>query len=295
MKKNKHKYKYVGLLYISPWIVGFLAFQLYPFIASFFYSFADYSMLTPPVFIGFKNYISMFTQDKTFYQSLGVTVLYTIITVPAKLAFALMVAMLLNVKIRGVNIFRTIFYIPSILGGSVSIAIVWRFLFMKEGLLNQMLSYLSIPPTNWLGNPDLTLYTISLLAVWQFGSSMVIFLAGLKQIPVSLYEAARIDGASRVKNFFTITIPMLSPVVLFNLVMQTIYTLQEFTSVFVITKGGPVKATYLYALMLYEQGFGYFRMGYASALSWIFFLIIMSMTVIIFKFFAKRTYYGEGG
>lgn len=293
MKNNKKKY--LGLLYISPWIIGFLAFQLYPFIASFIYSFADYSMLKPPVFIGLKNYIFMFTQDKTFYQSLKVTLLYTMTTIPVKITFALMVAMMLNVKIRGVNIFRTIFYIPSILGGSVSIAIVWRFLFMKEGLLNQFLSYFSIPPTNWLGNPDLTLYTISLLAVWQFGSSMVIFLAGLKQIPVSLYEASTIDGASRLKKFTSITLPMLSPVILFNLVMQTIYALQEFTSVFVITKGGPVKATYLYALMMYDEGFGYFRMGYASALAWIFFLIIMAITLIIFKFFSKRIYYGEGG
>jgi oligogalacturonide transport system permease protein len=287
--------KYVGLLYISPWIIGFLAFQLYPFVASLIYSFTDYSMLKPPVFTGLKNYIYMFTQDKTFYHSLSVTLIYTIITVPAKLAFALIIAMMLNVKIRGVNIFRTIFYIPSILGGSVSIAIVWRFLFMKDGLLNQLLSHLSIPPTNWLGNPDLTLYTISLLAVWQFGSSMVIFLAGLKQVPVSLYEAAIIDGASRLKKFTSITLPMLSPVILFNLIMQTIFSLQEFTSVFVITKGGPVKATYLYALMMYDQAFGYFRMGYASALSWVFFIIIMIMTLIIFKFFAKRTYYGEGG
>ena len=166
---------------------------------------------------------------------------------------------------------------------------------MREGLFNQFLSLFSIPPTDWLGNPDLTLGTISLLAVWQFGSSMVVFLAGLKQIPVSLYEAATIDGASRFKKFITITLPMLSPVILFNLVIQTIYALQEFTSVFIITKGGPVKATYLYALYLYEEGFGYFRMGYASALAWIFFILIMAITLIIFKFFAKRTYYGEEG
>ncbi len=287
--------KYVGLLYISPWIIGFLVFQLYPFLASLYYSFCDYSMLKAPVFVGVKNYIKMFTNDLTFYQSLKVTILYTLITIPIKLAFALLIAMILNVSIRGINLFRTIFYLPSILGGSVAIAIVWRFIFMRDGLLNQFLSTLSLPTADWLGNPDLTLGTISMLAVWQFGSSMVIFLAGLKQIPVSLYEASTIDGASRPRKFISITLPMLSPVILFNLVIQTIYALQEFTSVFIVTKGGPVKATYLYALMLYDEGFGYFRMGYASALAWIFFIIIMAITLIIFKFFAKRTYYGEGG
>jgi oligogalacturonide transport system permease protein len=252
-------------------------------------------MLKAPVFVGVKNYIKMFTNDLTFYQSLKVTILYTLITIPIKLAFALLIAMILNVSIRGINLFRTIFYLPSILGGSVAIAIVWRFIFMRDGLFNQFLSTLSLPTADWLGNPDLTLGTISMLAVWQFGSSMVIFLAGLKQIPVSLYEASTIDGASRPRKFISITLPMLSPVILFNLVIQTIYALQEFTSVFIVTKGGPVKATYLYALMLYDEGFGYFRMGYASALAWIFFIIIMAITLIIFKFFAKRTYYGEGG
>ncbi len=293
--RKKKDYQYIGLLYIVPWVVGFLVFQLYPFITSFIYSFTDLSMLKQPKFIGFKNYIDMFTRDKNFFQSLKVTFIYVLVAVPGKLAFALFIAMLLNMKLKFINLFRTLYYLPSILGGSVAIAVLWRLLFNRQGLVNIILSKFSIPPLDWLGSPDVALYTISLLVVWQFGSSMVLFLAGLKQIPGELYEAARVDGASNTRMFFNITIPLITPIIFFNLIMQTIHTFQEFTSAFVITQGGPLKSTYLYGLMLYENGFKFMKMGYASAQSWVLFVIIMIFTLLVFKSSAYWTYYEDGG
>lgn len=273
----------VGLLFISPWIIGFLAFQLYPLVASLIYSFTDYSLLSKPVFTGLKNYIDIFTVDENFYNSLKVTFIYTLIAVPGKLIFALFIAMLLNSRLRFAGAYTTMYYLPSILGGSVAISILWRFLFMKDGIINMILGKFSIPAVDWLGSPDVALLTVSLLTVWQFGSSMVIFLAGLKNIPYELYEAAIIDGASPIRKFVHITVPMLTPMVLFNLVMQTINAFQEFTGAFVITNGGPMKATYLMSLLIYDNAFSFFKMGYASALSWILFVVIIAMTLIIFK------------
>lgn len=273
----------VGLLFISPWIIGFLAFQLYPLVASLIYSFTDYSLLSKPVFTGLKNYIEIFTVDENFYNSLKVTFIYTLIAVPGKLVFALFIAMLLNSRLRFAGAYTTMYYLPSILGGSVAISILWRFLFMSDGIINRILGKLSIPAVDWLGSPDVALLTVSLLTIWQFGSSMVIFLAGLKNIPYELYEAAIIDGASPIRKFVHITVPMLTPMVLFNLVMQTINAFQEFTGAFVITNGGPMKATYLMSLLIYDNAFSFFKMGYASALSWILFAVIIAMTLIIFK------------
>jgi len=275
--------RYIGLLYISPWIIGLVMFQLYPFIASFVYSFTDYSLLKPPVFVGFSNYVRMFVKDELFPQSLKVTFLYVLIAVPGKLIFALFIALMVNIKVRGVNVFRTIYYLPSIYGGSVAIAVLWRFLFMREGLVNLILSYFAVPRIDWLGNTKIALFTISLVTIWQFGSSMVIFLAGLKQIPQELYEAAVVDGASSVRVFFFVTLPLLTPIIFFNLIVQIIFAFQQFTTAFVITGGGPLRATYLYALFLYQNAFEFLRMGYASALSWILFIIIMSFTLLIFR------------
>lgn len=293
--RPKRKSNYVGLLFISPWIIGFLVFQLYPFIASLVYSFTDYTLLKAPQFVGLKNYIYMFTQDEHFYQSLKATLLYVLMAVPGKLIFALIIAIILNRKINGVGIYRTVYYLPSILGGSIAISILWEFLFMKEGIINIFFSFFRLEPIDWLGSPKFALFTISLLTVWQFGSSMVIFLAGLKNIPAELYEAARVDGASKLRTFFSITLPMLSPIILFNLVMQTINAFQEFTSAFVITNGGPLYSTYLYGMMLYENAFSYYKMGYAAAQSWVLFIIMILVSILIFLSSKKWAFYEDGG
>lgn len=285
----------MAFVFLAPWIIGFLVFQAYPFLASAVYSFTDLSMLKEYKFIGLKNYQQIFTRDQNFVQSMKVTVIYVLVSVPLKLAFALFIAMLLNMKVKGIGIFKTLYYLPSILGGSVGIAILWRFLFNKSGFVNLLFSKIGLPAVDWLGSPKVSLLTISLLAVWQFGSSMILFLAALKQIPRDLYEAAQVDGAGRIRIFFTITLPMITPIVLFNIVMQMINAFQEFSAPFLITKGGPLKATYLYGLMLYDTAFTYLKMGYASALSWIMFIIIMILTALIFKSSEYWTFYQDGG
>ncbi|WP_080832357.1 carbohydrate ABC transporter permease [Cohnella massiliensis] len=295
VRRKKRKGQAIGLAYISPWLIGFLVLTLFPFVASLVYSFTDYNMVGSFHFVGLANYVEMFTNDPTFAQSLKVTLLYVLMAVPAKLAIALLVAMALNIKMKGIGFYRTIYYLPSILGGSIAVSVLWRFLFMKEGLVNSMLSSLSISPINWLGDPKLALFTISLLPVWEFGSSMVLFLAGLKQVPQELYEAAKVDGAARFRTFFHITLPLLTPIVLFNLIMQTINAFQQFTAAFVITDGGPMKSTYLYGLMLYDNSFQFFKMGYASAQSWILFVIILLFTLVLFKTSNRWAHYEDGG
>lgn len=288
--------RYTGLLYITPWIIGFIIFQLYPLISSLFYSFMDYRMFSEPEFIGLENYIYMVTKDELFWHSLKVTSIYVLVSIPLKLVTALIIALFLSRKLRFINFFRTVYYIPSIMGGSVAIAILWKAMFMKEGYVNSLLSILSIPSVSWLGNPSVALYTLSFLVVWQFGSSMVLFLAGLKQIPSELYEAARVDGASGIKIFFSITLPQLSPIIFFNLIMQIINAFQEFTGALVITdRGGPMNETYLYVLKIYDEGFRFFKMGYASALSWVLFIIILIFTSLIFKSSSGWVYYEDGG
>jgi len=291
--RSKKKYAYSGYLYILPWIVGFLVLQLIPLINSLWYSFTDFQLLGNANFVGLKNYKNIFLGDNNFLQSLKVTLYYVLIAVPCKITFALVIAIILNQKIRGITIFRTLYYIPSILGGSVAISVLWKYLFMNQGTINNLLSVVGIPAIDWLGDPSLALGTISLVTIWQFGSSMLLFLAGLKQIPESLFEAARIDGAGKLRIFWNITIAELSPIVLFNLVMQMINAFQDFTPAFVITQGGPLKSTYLYGLMLYNQGFRFFKMGYASALSWILFLIILLFTSLTFKSSESWVHYGD--
>jgi oligogalacturonide transport system permease protein len=252
-------------------------------------------MLKDYKFIGLDNFKEIFTHDEIFVQSLKVTLTYVATSVPLKLGFALFIAMVLNMKVKGITVFKTLYYLPSILGGSVGIAILWRFLFNKSGLVNLLLSKLNIPAVNWLGSPKTSLFTISLLSAWQFGSSMILFLAALKQIPKELYEAAIVDGCGRIRIFFKITLPMISPIILFNLVMQTINAFQEFAGPYLITRGGPLKSTYLYGLMLYENAFTYLKMGYASALSWVLFVIIMTLTAIIFRSSEYWAFYQDGG
>lgn len=286
----------IGFTFISPWLIGFLGFIVGPMIASLYFSFTNYDLLSDPTWIGLDNYINMFTNDPRFIQALKVTFLFVFGSVPLKLAFALFVAMLFNTKRRGIGLYRTLYYIPSILGGSVAIAVVWRQLFGREGAINSILALFGIEGTSWVTHPDYALSTLILLVVWQFGSPMLIFLAGLKAIPYELYEAASVDGASKLQQFIKITIPMLSPVIFFNLVMQTIQGFMAFTQSFLITNGGPMDRTLFYAVYLYEKAFAHFDMGYASALAWILLIICAIFTALIFRTARSWVYYeSEGG
>ena len=281
-RKKTMKREYQAYLYILPWILGFAILQLYPFVSSFIYSFTDYTVGAKATFQGLANYKKLFTQDKEFWNSLKVTILFALYTVPGKLIMALAVAMFLNRDLKGINLIRTLYYIPSHFGGSVAVALLWRLMFLDNGVINAILSALHLPVIQWLGDTRYALRTICMLEIWQFGSSMVMFLAALKQVPRSLYEAAEIDGAGKVTRFFHITLPQISPIIFFNLINQTIQALQNFTSAQVITEGGPLKSTYVLGLKLYKEGFSYFKMGYASAISWVVFAAIMIFTLAIF-------------
>lgn len=284
-----------GYLYILPWIIGFLLLQLYPFVSSLYYSFTDYTITNSPSFIGLENYIKLFTKDREFWNSLKVTVIYTIYTVPLKLVMALFVAVFLNRDIKGINLIRTLYYLPSLFGGSVAIALLWRLMFMDQGIINSMLAALNLPTVQFLGNTKTSLPLICSIEIWQFGSSMVMFLAALKQVPMSLYEAAEIDGAGKITSFFKITLPSITPIIFFTIIMQTISALQNFTSASVITGGGPLKSTYVLGLKLYTDGFSYFKMGYASATSWVIFVIIMIVTLLLFRSSSGWVYYEDEG
>jgi len=283
-----------GYLFLSPWLIGLLGFTIIPMFTSLYLSFTHYDILTPSHFIGFENYTRMFTDGK-FIKSLSVTFKFVFISVPLRVSFALFIAMLLNRKIKGLNFLRAVYYIPSLLGASVAISILWRQIFNKEGLLNLLLSKIGVEGINWIATPSTALYTIIILMIWQFGSSMLIFLAALKQVPQELYEAADIDGARSINKFFRITIPMITPMILFNLVMTLINAFQSFTPAFIISggTGGPLDNTLLFSLYLYKQGFTFFHMGYAAALAWILLIIIAFFTGIIF-WSSKRWVYYEG-
>ncbi len=286
----KFRKKYLGLLYISPWIIGTIIFTIYPFVSSFILGFTDYKIIYEPKFVGFANYAKMF-QDRLFWISLSATFKFVILSVPTRLAFALLIAIVLNSSLKGINLYRTVYYIPSILGGNIAIAVLWRFLFQYNGLLNQFLKIFGLQPVMWFATEWGALAAISTLRVWQFGSAMVIFLAGLRDIPKEYYEAAMVDGANKSQVFWKITLPLLSPVIFFNLVMGLIHALQEFNAPFMITGGGPLNRTYLFSMMIYNSAFRYFDMGYACALSWFLFLITMVFTAIIFRSSKYWVYY----
>ncbi|WP_242985449.1 carbohydrate ABC transporter permease [Vallitalea okinawensis] len=289
IKKNKGKVKDIdnkmGYLFIAPWLIGFIVFTLVPFVASFFLSLSQYDIVSSPVWIGLDNYKNILFNDPRFIKSLAVTFKFVLISVPARLAFALFIAMLLTQKRKGIGFYRTVLYIPSIIGGSVAVAVMWRQLFGREGALNDILMSLGLmeEPFSWIASPNTALGTLIILAVWQFGSPMLIFLAGLKQIPKTLYEAAAIDGANSFRRFFHISIPALTPVIFFNFIMQTINGFMTFTQSYIITDGGPFDSTLLYALYLFQQAFSYFSMGYGSALAWILLIIIAILTSLVFK------------
>ena len=272
-----------GYTFISPWLIGFFAFTLFPIAASLYFAFTDYDILTPPRWVGLANFRRMFAEDPRYLQSVSVTFFYVAVAVPLRLAFALAVAMLLNTHRRGVSLYRAAYYAPSVVAGSVAVAVMWRQVFGTEGVVNALLAILGIPPVRWLGHPDFAIWTLVTLAVWQFGSPMLVFLAGLRQIPTELYEAAAIDGAGSWARFVRITLPMLSPVTFFNVVMQTITGFMVFTQAFIVTGGGPMDTTLFYALYLYRRAFESFQMGYASAMAWVLLLVVAAFTALLFK------------
>ncbi|QAU50405.1 sugar ABC transporter permease [Bradyrhizobium guangzhouense] len=273
-----------GYLFLAPWLIGFFGLTLGPALVSLYLSFTDYDLLSNPRWVGAANYVRIATSDPKFSAAMHVTFLYVALSVPLKLAFALLVAMMLNRGLRGLPLYRAIFYLPSLIGASVAVSVLWRQVFSGDGLLNQALKLVGIHGPSWISNPDTALYTLVALAVWQFGSPMIIFLAGLRQIPKDVYEAAEIDGASRSQQFWRITLPLLTPVLFFNLVVQTIDAFKAFTPAFIISggTGGPIDSTLFYTLYLYQEAFAYFRMGYASALAWVLVVIIAVFTALSF-------------
>ncbi|GAF64167.1 carbohydrate ABC transporter permease [Alkalihalobacillus trypoxylicola] len=282
-KRKELKQNLTGYAIISPWLIGFLLLIVGPMIASLYLSFTNYDMLSAASWVGLDNYKNILTSDPRFMQALKVTLVFVFISTPLKLIFALLLAMLFNTGRKGTGLFTTIYYIPSIIGGSVAIAVVWKQLFGRNGAMNEIMATLGLPTMNWIGNPDTALSVLIILVIWQFGSPMIIFLAGLRQIPAELYEAASVDGAGRFRQFMKITLPMLTPVIFFNLIMQTIGGFMTFTQSYLITGGGPLDATLFYAVYLYEVAFEYLRMGYASAMAWILLILIGVITLILFK------------
>jgi oligogalacturonide transport system permease protein len=263
-------------------VLGVLLFKAFPFVMSFALSFTQYDLIDPPEWVGLRNYEEMLAADPLFRKSLGVTLTFALLAVPLRVGFALVVAQVLNFKLRGINAFRAAFYIPSILGGSIAVAVLWRFLFAKNGLVNIVLAKLGIDPIPWLADEHYSMWTIVLLFTWQFGSACVIFLAALQNVPKSLYEAAEIDGASVNQQFWKITVPLITPVIFFNLIMQMVHAFQEFNGPYLITEGGPLHSTYVLALYIYDQSFRFFNLGYGAALSWVLFALVAGLAAISF-------------
>jgi multiple sugar transport system permease protein len=295
LRSERQKENLYGHVFLMPWLLGLLLLTSGPIIASFYLSFTQYDLLTPPNWIGLDNYTRLFDDDR-FFSSLRVTFTFVFLSVPLKLVFALAIALVLNRGLRAIGLYRAVYYVPSLLGGSVAIALLWRRMFGRNGLTNQVLERLwfeDLP--SWIATPQYALYPLVVLAVWQFGSPMLIFLAGLKQIPSDLYEAAQIDGANSVQRFFQITLPLLTPVLFFNLVLQMIAAFQSFTPAFIISggSGGPRDSTLFYTLYLYQQGFVNLQMGLASAMAWILLLIIAAFTALNFVSSRYWVYYQD--
>ncbi|MBB5826897.1 carbohydrate ABC transporter permease [Micromonospora carbonacea] len=288
-----------GYVFLSPWLVGLMAITAIPMLLSLYLSFTNYDILTPfseVEWVGLANYERMFTSDPSYWHAVRVTLTFALVAVPLKLAAALGVALLLNRAWRGVGLFRSLFYLPSLLGGSVALAIVWVNMFNRDGAFNSMLALFGIEGKPWVNDPDWALETLMVLAIWQFGAPMVIFLAGLKQVPTELYEAASVDGAGRWRQFRAVTLPMLSPVIFFNLVLETINGFQGFTAAFVLSNGtgGPVDSTLMYTLNLYIKGFTDLEMGYASAMAWVFLIAIGVITAVFFSTGRFWVHYSDG-
>lgn len=292
--KTKHPDNKAGFLFLAPWLIGVLVFTIGPMLASLFLAFTDYNLLQPPEWSGLDN-IARMIGDERLWNSLRVTLTYVIVSVPLQLAVALAVAMLLDRGMRGLAFYRSVFYLPSLLGGSVAIAILWRQVFGKEGIVNGFLAWFGIDGPGWISHPDYALSTIIILHIWTFGSPMVIFLAGLRQIPEMYYEAAQMDGAGRFRRFFSITFPLLTPIIFFNLVLQIIFAFQSFTQAFIVSggTGGPSDSTMFFTLYLYKEAFTELNMGYASAMAWFLLLIIAAFTAFNFWFSKYWVFYDD--
>lgn len=272
----------IGFLFVLPFVLGVLGFKLFPFVMSLALSLTEYDVFSPPQFIGAANYVEIAAKDQVFRQSLGVTLLFVALAVPLRVGFALFIAHVLNFKLRGINFFRSAFYLPSILGGSIAVAVLWRFIFSQRGLVNMVLAQVGIEPILWLADERWSIWTVVTLFTWQFGSSMVIFLAALQNVPQSLYEAAEIDGANKWQQFTRITVPLITPVIFFNLIMQLVQGFQEFNGPYMVTEGGPLHSTYVLSLYIYEECFKYFNLGYGAALSWVLFALVAGLSAISF-------------
>jgi multiple sugar transport system permease protein len=284
-----------GYLFLLPWLIGLVVITIGPMIASLYLSFTNYSLIQAPKWIGLDNYARMLT-DERLHNSLKVTFIYVLVSTPLQLAVALAIALLLNEGMKGLPFYRSVFYLPSMLGASVAIAVLWRQMFEVDGLVNQVLRLFGFEATtSWIGDPSTALWTIILLHIWTFGSPMVIFLAGLRQIPGMYYEAASVDGASKWSQFRKITLPLLSPIIFFNLVLQIINAFQAFTQAYVVSNGtgGPSDSTMFYTLYLYQKGFVQFQMGYAAAMAWLLLVIIAAFTAINFYFSKHWVFYGD--
>lgn len=283
-----------GYAFLLPWMIGFVGLTVGPMLVSLYLSFTRYNLFGDPKWVGFDNYVRLFTNDPTYLQSVQVTAIYVFLGTPIKLAAALAVAMLLNYHDRGSAFFRSAFYAPSLIGASVSVAIVWRAMFNSNGPVDSGLSAIGINIGGWVGNVSLVLPMMIILAVWQFGAPMVIFLAGLKQVPKELYEAADVDGASPVSKFFRVTLPMLSPVIFFNLLLETINAFQVFSSAYIISNGsgGPAGQTNFYTLYLYSRAFSDRQMGYASAMAWVLLIVVAIIAAVLFRTSRSWVHYG---
>ncbi len=290
-RRNFRQNNLIGYLFISPWIITFILFGLIPIVISLGLAFTDYDILGGGKFVGLDNFHRMFFEDTRYAKSVLATFRYVLVAVPLRLIFALAVAMLLNTKRRGVYWYRAAYYIPSILGGSVAVAVMWKQLFGRQGIINAVIASLGMKPPSWYGNPDTAIWTLIFLAVWQFGSPMLIFLAGLRQIPQELYESAAIDGANGWNKFKSVTLPMLTPIIFFNLIIQLISGFKVFTQAFIITGGAPLDSTLFYSLYLYNTAFANYEMGYAAAMAWIMLLVVAGLTAISFKLSSLWVFY----
>ena len=284
IRKKLNTESAAGVICTMPFIIGFLLFMIVPMGISLYYSFCNYDILSAPQWCGLDNYIKMFTDDPKFWKSIGVTFYFALVSVPLRLIFALIVAMILVKSSKASAFYRAVYYLPSIIGGSVAVAILWKRMFAADGVVNKILSVFGFPADfAWLGNTKTAIWTLIILAVWQFGSSMLIFLSALKQIPKSLYEAADVDGAGKVTKFFRVTLPLLTPTIFFNLVMQMINGFLAFTQSLIITQGKPMDTTLFYAVYMYQQSFSFSKSGYASAMAWVMLGIIAVITFVLFK------------
>ncbi|MBS6195039.1 MAG: sugar ABC transporter permease [Clostridiales bacterium] len=285
-----------GYLFISPFIIGFVCFIALPMVMSFFFSFTRYDILESPTFIGLENYITMFTQDGKFWKVFGVTMKFVFLSVPLRLLMALIIALLLVRSTKLSGFYRAVYYLPSIIGSSVAVAILWKKMFASDGVVNLFLRALGFEADIvWFGNSNTAIWTLILLAVWQFGSSMLIFLSGLKQIPRMLYESAIVDGASWTQRFFKITLPMLTPTIFFNTINQLISGFMAFTQSYLITQGKPRDSTLFYAVYMYQNSFTYSKLGYGCAMAWFMILVISILTLILFKTQKYWVYYEAEG